>query len=173
MVAPANCSAGETCFVILHYRQVQRRTREWPLGRKSEFRTRWQSDWLLAVELGGATVIQENYCHSGIVLAPLFASVAVVWAGILFHTSHESTPAPANGVQPAAISGTVSNSALKRNRLVGPYGTIEHAKSAPAAEGKRATKIPVGCDAAFSKLIKSNNFASRCVTSIQLDAKFA
>ena len=35
-------------------------------------------------------------------------------------------------------------------------------KSAPVSTGER--KIPVGCDAAFSQLVKFGNFTARCVT---------
>ena len=36
------------------------------------------------------------------------------------------------------------------------------AKSAPVSTGEQ--KIPVGCEAAFSRIVKSGNFTARCVT---------
>ena len=46
----------------------------------------------------------------------------------------------------------------RERREVEPIGT----KSAPVSTGER--KIPVGCDPAFSRLVKFGNFTARCVT---------
>jgi hypothetical protein len=47
---------------------------------------------------------------------------------------------------------------VRERREVEPIGT----KSAPVSAGER--KIPVGCDPAFSRLVKFGNFTARCVT---------
>jgi hypothetical protein len=47
---------------------------------------------------------------------------------------------------------------VRERREVEPIGT----KSAPLSTGE--LKIPVGCDPAFSRLLKSGNFTARCVT---------
>ena len=46
----------------------------------------------------------------------------------------------------------------RERREVEPIGT----KFAPVSTGER--KIPVGCDPAFSRLVKFGNFTARCVT---------
>lgn len=58
-----------------------------------------------------------------------------------------------------AIGSTISNSALKGDRL-----TVPRASVAPKSEVSKPSAIPVGCEAAFSKLVRVGNFSSRCVT---------
>jgi len=72
-------------------------------------------------------------------------------------TSSASVITPASA--PRAIGMTISNSALKGDRL-----GVAH-QGAFRKEGSEAGgKIPVGCEAAFSKLVRIGNFTSRCVT---------
>jgi hypothetical protein len=66
-----------------------------------------------------------------------------------------SGPSSASGI---AIGGTLSNSALKGDRL-----PVLHAGITPKSQSSKSS-IPVGCDAAFSKLVRIGNFSSRCVT---------
>jgi hypothetical protein len=58
-----------------------------------------------------------------------------------------------------AITGTISNSALKGDRLPAFRAVV-----APKSESSKSSTIPVGCEAAFSKLIRVGNFTSRCLT---------
>jgi hypothetical protein len=58
-----------------------------------------------------------------------------------------------------AIGGTISNSALKGDRM-----PVLHAGVTPQSQSSKSSKIPVGCEAAFSKLVRVGNFSSRCVT---------
>jgi hypothetical protein len=67
-----------------------------------------------------------------------------------------SGPSSASGI---AISGTISNSALKGDRL-----PVPHAGVTPKSQSSKSSTIPVGCEAAFSKLVRIGNFSSRCVT---------
>jgi hypothetical protein len=67
-----------------------------------------------------------------------------------------SGPSSASGI---AIGGTISNSALKGDRL-----PVLRAGAAPKIEGSKSSTIPVGCEAAFSKLVRVGNFTSRCLT---------
>jgi hypothetical protein len=67
-----------------------------------------------------------------------------------------SAPSSASGF---AIGGTLSNSALKGDRL-----PVLHAGVTPKSQSSRSSTIPVGCEAAFSKLVRIGNFSSRCVT---------
>ncbi len=62
-----------------------------------------------------------------------------------------------------SLKGDRLTSAKVRERSeVEPIGT----KSPPASTGER--KILVGCDLAFSRLVKAGNFVARCVTKIEL-----
>ena len=58
-----------------------------------------------------------------------------------------------------ATSGTISNSALKGDRL-----SVHRVGAAPKSEVSKPGTIPVGCEAAFSKLVRIGNFSSRCLT---------
>lgn len=58
-----------------------------------------------------------------------------------------------------AIGSTISNSALKSDQL-----TVPRVSVAPKSEVSKPSAIPVGCEAAFSKLVRVGNFSSRCVT---------
>ena len=64
--------------------------------------------------------MQRGHSSSGIIAMLLIASIAIAWVGILL-PSHASTLAITNGVQISAAVRTVSNSALKGNRLVGAH----------------------------------------------------
>ena len=64
-------------------------------------------------------------------------------------------PSSASGI---ALSGTISNSALKGDRLPQARHGVEKLQS------NTPTSIPEGCEAAFSKLVRVGNFTSRCVT---------
>jgi len=57
-----------------------------------------------------------------------------------------------------APGGTISNSALKGDRLPETRYGVEKLQS------NRPASIPVGCEAAFSKIVRVGNFTSRCVT---------
>ena len=104
----------------------------------------------------------------------LSTGATIGWiAAILLLPSHASTLAVTNGVHRTAVVGSITNSARKGDRLVSAHTTNEEVTAAPAAKKKRIAKIPVGCEAAFSRVIKSNNFAVRCVTGIQLRTKLA
>ena len=65
-------------------------------------------------------------------------------------------PSSAGGI---VIGGTISNSALKGDRM-----PVLRAGAAPKIEGSKSSTIPVGCEAAFSKLVRVGNFSSRCLT---------
>jgi hypothetical protein len=67
-----------------------------------------------------------------------------------------SGPSSASGI---AISATISNSALKGDRL-----PVLHAGVTPKSQSINSSTIPVGCEAAFSKLVRIGNFSARCVT---------
>jgi len=72
-------------------------------------------------------------------------------------TSSAGVIVPASA-PPMSVGRTISNSALKSDRLPKAHHGVER------MEGNKPASIPVGCDAAFSKLVRVGNFTSRCVT---------
>jgi len=65
----------------------------------------------------------------------------------------------ASGTLSLSVGKTTSNSALKGDRFPG-----RRRGAAKRIEGGKPATIPVGCEAAFSKLVRVGNFTSRCVT---------
>ncbi|HUZ31460.1 MAG TPA: hypothetical protein VMV19_05035 [Xanthobacteraceae bacterium] len=99
---------------------------------------------------------------SGIVGASLLGGIAIAWAAVLLPV-HGTTAAPGNGQ--ADIRRSMSNVALKGDRLVGMHSRFgEEPAVGEAPTGKSVAKIPVGCDPAFSKTVRHENFAARCIT---------
>jgi len=143
------------------------------LGRKSEFCGHRQSAWYWSLTPLGVTVMQREQSSSSLIALSLIAGIVIAWAAIFLLPLHASTLATTHAGKSHGLVRTVSNSALKGDRLAGARATIGQTKAAPAAETKKAARIPAGCDAAFSKLVKANNFAARCVTSMPLRAKVA
>jgi hypothetical protein len=84
------------------------------------------------------------------------------------------TPSPspslyeaARGFSTAGVSSTASNVASKGDRLTSSrLRTIGRIAARPeGATAKRSGKIPIGCEAAVSRLIRTADFsARRCVT---------
>ena len=94
------------------------------------------------------------------------------------------TLASANGpsiVSASTGSGTVSNAALKGDRLSNSRSKIEHpdagAVSSPAAPANVGATpkrhLPIGCESAFGALVRAGNAAARCVTDIALPTRAA
>ena len=105
------------------------------------------------------------------------ALIATALLGLLFPLG-SSTPswkflsAPSS----SAASGVVPNRAAKGDRLPVMHRTDRDSSSTradPRPTQKTDRGIPVGCDGAFSKLVKSENFAARCVTAVDAPTKFA
>jgi hypothetical protein len=103
------------------------------------------------------------------VLGGWLVSVAIVAAwmlAVLFpagQSVHFEAPRP----EIALVTSSLGAPSAKGDRLIskkaqerreGEVGT----QSTPVPTGVR--KIPVGCDAAFSRLVKFGNFTARCVT---------
>ena len=113
--------------------------------------------------------MQRDHFLAKLIAVSLIANIAITWTAILVLPSHSSTLAATSSFQGATAVKTRSNSALKGDRLVVSHAAIENAK---AVTRKTAVRIPVGCDSAFSKLVKSS-FAARCVTSVSPATKSA
>jgi hypothetical protein len=99
--------------------------------------------------------------RSGIIGAWLIGSafIALVLACLPIGTGASSAGMLAPAIpSPASLGGTVSNSALKGDRLPKMRHGVER------MEGNKPANIPTGCEAAFSKLVRVGNFSSRCVT---------
>ena len=73
-------------------------------------------------------------------------------------TRHESASVTSSPGAQSAKGDRLGSGKARERREVEPIGT----KSAPVSTGER--KIPVGCDPAFSRLVKFGNFTARCVT---------
>jgi hypothetical protein len=103
----------------------------------------------------------HNY-SSGIVGASLVAGIAIAWAAMLL-PAHGTTTAP-GGAQ--ILLRTTSNAALKGDRFSSARlkrsSAVKVWKAPPTSKG--TAKIPIGCDPAFSGIVRYGNFAARCVT---------
>ena len=73
-------------------------------------------------------------------------------------TRHESASVISSPGAQSAKGDRLGSGKARERREVEPIGT----KFAPLSTGER--KIPVGCDPAFSRLVKFGNFTARCVT---------
>ena len=73
-------------------------------------------------------------------------------------TRHKSALVISSPGAQSAKGDRLGSGKARERREVEPIGT----KSAPVSTGER--KIPVGCDPAFSRLVKFGNFTARCVT---------
>jgi hypothetical protein len=100
--------------------------------------------------------------RSGVIGAWLISS-AFLALGLSFlpigpGTSSASVINPSSGAR-ISIGRTISNSALKGDRL-----PDSRRGAGQRMESSKPASIPVGCEAAFSKLVRVGNFTSRCVT---------
>jgi hypothetical protein len=116
-------------------------------------------------------VMRKHHSSPGLIVAPLIAGIAWVAIPLL---SLAGTFVSADLGRNHIITETISNSAVKSDRGIAAHPQTEQMMpNAGPPNAKRTWKIPSGCEAAFSKLLKSNNFAVRCVTSIQPRVKLA
>lgn len=115
--------------------------------------------------------MQRDHFLSGVVGLSLIVGVIIAWAVILL-PSHAATLAGGNAAK-SHVALTISNSARKGDRLVSTHAKIERSAPNSAHARKGVVKIPVGCDPAFSRLVKLNVFPARCVTSIDGAVKVA
>ena len=119
--------------------------------------------------------MQRDYFSSGVIAAVLVLSIIIVWVAILVPSqaaplAHLDAKSGAVGVG----ASIVSNTARKGGRLGGGPSKNEYgAHSVPAPAAKAGARIPVGCDAAFSKIVGSGNVAVRCITGAETSVKFA
>jgi hypothetical protein len=104
-----------------------------------------------AVQYAG---VARSQTRNGVIGAWLIGSALI--ALVLACLPIGSGPSSASGI---AIRGTISNSALKGDRL-----PLPRIGAAPKIQGSKSSTIPVGCEAAFSKLVRVGNFSSRCLT---------
>ena len=73
---------------------------------------------------------------------------------------------PVSGAPKASsASSAMSNSVLKGDRLTSVQSRASVRVELPKVVTMRASrKVPIGCEAAFSRLVHSTNFSTRCVT---------
>jgi hypothetical protein len=105
------------------------------------------------------------------------ALVATALLGLLFplgpsRSSWKVAPIPSS----FSASAALPNRAAKGDRLPGVQTTSRDSASTRAESRpvqRTDGRIPFGCDGAFSRLVKSGNFAARCVTAVDAATKFA
>jgi hypothetical protein len=106
-------------------------------------------------------LMQRSLFSAGLISAALIVSTVIAWLAILM----PSHAAPVEGPVAKSVDVVVpmrSNTARKGDRL---NVEIAHGtNSMPMPPVRTGTKIPVGCDTAFSELVKSEKIAVRCVT---------
>jgi hypothetical protein len=93
-----------------------------------------------------------------------FLSSAAIACGLVYPSilsGPSSASAVATSSYSAAAARTVSNTALKGDRL---QSARTGAARKESNDSKNGRKIPAGCEAAFSKLVTNGNFSARCVT---------
>ncbi len=115
----------------------------------------------------------RDYFSSVVIGAALVLSIIVAWVAILV-PSHAAASLHSEGKSIAVTALIVSDTARKGNRLGAESRTIEYdVRSVPPAAAMIDARVPVGCDVAFSKLVKSKNVAVRCITSVATSVKVA
>lgn len=117
--------------------------------------------------------MDRDYFSSGVIGAALILSIIIAWAAILA-PSHAAPLVLGDAKSAGVAVSIISNTARKGDRLdVGRSKTEYGSHSAPAPAAEAGASIPVGCDLAFSKLVRSENTAVRCITSAETPVKFA
>jgi hypothetical protein len=113
--------------------------------------------------------MRRDFLSAELMSASLIISIIIAWMTILISLH----AAPIVGAATKSVEVVVpmsSNAARKRDRL---DIKINHGtNSMPTSAVKAGTKIPVGCDGAFSKLVRLESIAVRCVTSLETVVKF-
>ena len=74
---------------------------------------------------------------------------------------------------PSAITSYPSDHFLKGDRLSGTRAQEGHEVQPVGTRFPRERRAPVGCDLAFSRLVRSGNFIARCVTMIDVPTELA
>jgi hypothetical protein len=105
--------------------------------------------------------MRRDFLSAGLISAALIVCIIIAWMAILM----PSHAAPVEGPLAKTVDVAVpmsSNTARKGDRL---DVKISHSRnSMPMPAVKAGTKMPIGCDTAFSKLVRSEKIAVRCVT---------
>lgn len=107
--------------------------------------------------------MRRDFLSAGLISAVLIVSIVIAWLSILM----PSHAAPVEGSVAKTVTVDVvvpmsSNTVRKGDRLDLKISPGTNSMPLPAVRSR--TKIPVGCDTAFSKLVKSERIAVRCVT---------
>ena len=104
--------------------------------------------------------MQRNFFSAGLISAALIVSI-IAWMAILL-PSH-AAPVMGSVAKSDVVISMSSNTARKGDRLDVKVDRSPNSML-PTPVGKTGSKIPVGCDGAFSKLVRSASIAVRCVT---------
>jgi hypothetical protein len=105
--------------------------------------------------------MRRDFVSVGLISAALIVSTIIAWMAILM-PSHAEPVVGSVAKSADVVFSMSSNTARKGDRL--DVKIYQGTSSAPTPAVKTGAKIPVGCDGAFSKLVRSANIAVRCVT---------
>ena len=105
--------------------------------------------------------MRRGFLSAGLISAALVVTIVIAWLAILMplHAAPVEGPIAKTVVVVVTMS---SNTARKGDRL---DVKISHGRnSMPMPAVRTGTKIPGGCDTAFSRLVRFEKIAVRCVT---------
>jgi len=102
--------------------------------------------------------MRRNVLSASLISAALIVSIVIAWLAILM----PSHAAQVEGPVVKTLVPISSNTARKADRL--DVKIIRGTNSMPMPAVRSVTKIPLGCDTAFSRLVRSDKIAVRCVT---------
>lgn len=108
----------------------------------------------------------QRHLLSRVLSACLIGSAIMAWGLVAVLSPVVPSAGAAVPGHSLVASKTISNAVLKGDRLIGV-----HINGSPTP--RNIGKLPVGCDLAFSKLVRQDNLATRCITEIDISAKMA
>jgi len=122
-----------------------------------------------------STALSQTHRGRDLAIGGSVVSAALIAGMLVCLPILTPTLASANGppiMSAIAGGGTVSNAALKSDRLSNSRSKVEHpdvgAVTSPAAPANVGAtpklRLPIGCESAFGALMRAGNAVARCVT---------
>ena len=115
----------------------------------------------------------QRHLSSRVFSVCLIGSAITAWGLVALVTPVVPTAGAAVPSLSLAASKTISNAALKGDRLINVHVKIDGFGRGGVSTPTNVGKLPVGCDPAFSKLVRSENLATRCITKIDTSTRVA
>lgn len=115
----------------------------------------------------------QRHLWSRVLSACLIGSAITAW--VLVAVVSPVVPSAGAAVPSHSLTGskTISNAALKGDRLISIHVKIDDSKRDGTRTPSSVGKLPLGCDPAFSKLVRQENLPTRCITAIDTSIKLA